>query len=460
MEANEAERAALRDDEAPTFLCVLLCTARPFTRWVLNLRLPLYTPFFLVIRGNNISMAALLVPLHTFVPAMIDAPLQPGKTEDDKPSRVLPTEFSIAGSTAPAMTAPAMTAPDKRPADKRPADKRPEGSPINAGKPLFSSETHGPTLTIEERTEQRLATRPKRQCRDKGVRTDARENTPGHCFVVGGLGEDNAMRTTVLAYNPIQNDWTTLTPMSTARSDFALCVLEDALYVFGGWTATGKTAQVEKYVPATNTWHRLKALPLALYGHSACVVGEAIYVLSGNTGSPAHVFKYDTRDDVWHNVTPMPSGRAWASVATLGHRVLVAGGFDRGYENSLLAYDTIEDKWDTLAPMPTSVTSAGVVVWHDQLFLFGGINPKKTQGSVYGYDSDSNTWRSLAPMPIACRHVAVFVDHEAIHILGGMKGKEVLNIHLRYEVRQNEWTRRQALPEALTGARGASLPCS
>jgi N-acetylneuraminic acid mutarotase len=281
----------------------------------------------------------------------------------------------------------------------------------------------------------------------------------GNLFVVGGLNVYNETSALVYCYNSVADEWTSRQAMHLDRCDFALCVAKGELYVFGGWNATqGKLTHVEKYTPSSNSWSRLCDMPESLFGHSACTVGEYIYILSGNSTPLQKVYVYDIQKNTWDNGVPMPVARAWASVAAVGHRIFVSGGFDIGKENSHLVYDTVSKQWKTLNPVPIKVSSAGICVADNKLYLFGGARDKKHWREVYVYDTDKDSWQRLTPMPegIGCRAMATFVNGRDIHLVCGVNGNNINRLHVCYNVSTDTWTHKKMTPEALQGLAGGN----
>ena len=85
-------------------------------------------------------------------------------------------------------------------------------------------------------------------------------NTPRHSFgsavldgkwyVAGGVDSEGRVLDSVEVYDPVQNVWTELTPMPTARAHLALAPLNGRLFALGGYDATGRTLRgVDVYRP-------------------------------------------------------------------------------------------------------------------------------------------------------------------------------------------------------------------
>ncbi|MDO9098650.1 MAG: MopE-related protein, partial [Candidatus Methanoperedens sp.] len=63
----------------------------------------------------------------------------------------------------------------------------------------------------------------------------------------------------------------------------AAAVVNNKIYVIGGWISSGAVATVEVYDPATNTWTNESSMPTARYLLAAEVVNNRIYAIGGET---------------------------------------------------------------------------------------------------------------------------------------------------------------------------------
>jgi hypothetical protein len=122
----------------------------------------------------------------------------------------------------------------------------------------------------------------------------------GVLYAVGGLNGDpnspGGHLSTVEAYDPVTNTWTTKAPMPTARSFLAIGVVGGALYATGGYTCcTGSSdlSIVEVYDPATNTWATRADMPTERSSLAAAVVNGVLYAVGGYNYDPASTVACD-----------------------------------------------------------------------------------------------------------------------------------------------------------------------
>ena len=72
------------------------------------------------------------------------------------------------------------------------------------------------------------------------------------------------VHSTVEAYDPSTDTWTTKSPMPTARSGLSVCEVDGIIYAISGFTDMNNplsTNTVEAYDPKTDTWTTKAPIP-------------------------------------------------------------------------------------------------------------------------------------------------------------------------------------------------------
>ena len=88
------------------------------------------------------------------------------------------------------------------------------------------------------------------------------------------------------------------------------------VYLAGGASASGKNSTLQAFNPTTNTWTTLASMPLTLYqGDGAGVINSQLYVAGGWNGYlPTNVLlKYDPPSNTWTSLPGIPG----SSIATV-----------------------------------------------------------------------------------------------------------------------------------------------
>ena len=106
----------------------------------------------------------------------------------------------------------------------------------------------------------------------------------GHIFTFGGVGADKTITSNVYEYTIASGTWSTVatTMPVAARDSAAVLAANGRIYILGGITAGGTTADVESYDPVGNTWTTEAPLPAPLSDEAVASDGFGrIEVLGG-----------------------------------------------------------------------------------------------------------------------------------------------------------------------------------
>lgn len=143
-------------------------------------------------------------------------------------------------------------------------------------------------------------------------------------------------------------DWKESTPLSTARKDFSLCGINNALYALGGYTLTGETllSIVEKFEADVEKWVEVRSMLVARANLSSCVVENKIFVAGGGDNS---IEVYDPRVDEWTPLVGAPDFPFAVKLCALQHYVYVIAN------NFFLRFDSLTSEWKHLSPLTKNV---------------------------------------------------------------------------------------------------------
>lgn len=162
----------------------------------------------------------------------------------------------------------------------------------------------------------------------------------GLLYVAGGVIDDadtdGHATDSVLAYDPVADQWTTVAPMLTPRARFRLVAAHGHLYAIGGLPSASQfpLRTVDRYSPKTDTWEAVRSMRESPGAPGAAVAGDRIVVVGGGPGGffdPAARHRttevYDVRTGNWHLLsTLLPHGTASLACAQAGDDVLAIGG--------------------------------------------------------------------------------------------------------------------------------------
>jgi kelch-like protein 18 len=106
----------------------------------------------------------------------------------------------------------------------------------------------------------------------------------GFLYALGGQLDGSTIYSTVEAYDPITDTWTTKAPMTIARQLEGVGVLNDQIYAAGGQNnSSGPLATAEAYNPRTDTWTAIAPMSTARYGLTLGVNDGVLYAIGGTT---------------------------------------------------------------------------------------------------------------------------------------------------------------------------------
>jgi len=207
------------------------------------------------------------------------------------------------------------------------------------------------------------------------------------------------------AYDPANNTWETKTPLNSQTGDWQTEVANGKIYIIGGSEGTIGTIQLLQsnyvYDPASDSWSQAAPIPTPVSDYASAVLNNKIYIIGGYDAceyggmSPALytcvnlVQIFDPSTDQWTQGTPMPNSiMAMGGCATSGtfapQRIYVVGGFNNpNFNYAFFGYTQIYDpetgNWSYGAPLPTATRYLSLENVNDKLYALGG------QNSAYAY---------------------------------------------------------------------------
>jgi len=161
--------------------------------------------------------------------------------------------------------------------------------------------------------------------------------------------------------------------MPTARRNHASCVVNDKIYVIGGYNGSYLDS-VEEYDPATDTWTTKTVMPTARSDHACAVVNSKIYVFGGYNGAYLDtVEEYNPATNSWATKTAMITARANLMAGAVSGKIFVIGG-ESGFAgmSTVEEYNPSDDSWTTKTSIPGGTSSAGIGVVGSNIYIIGG----------------------------------------------------------------------------------------
>jgi hypothetical protein len=187
----------------------------------------------------------------------------------------------------------------------------------------------------------------------------------GIIYAVGGttVNQDGSALSTVEAYDPATNTWTTKRDMPGPKDGLSTCAVDGTIYAIGGGFNHPADSSVIAYNPNTDTWSEKDDMPSPRAGLSTCGVDDIIYAIGGRIivfGGLSAVEAYHPATNTWMIKTGMPTSRSWLSSSTADGKIYAIGGLHDGepvatveeYDPSSDHGPRLDGAWIVAAPSP------------------------------------------------------------------------------------------------------------
>ncbi len=172
--------------------------------------------------------------------------------------------------------------------------------------------------------------------------------TAGRIYVVGGSSSAGfAPHDNLWVYDPLAGTWdTSLPPIPVSTMGAASGVIQGQLYVAGGATqAQQAQGGLYDYDIAARTWYTRTPMLQPVYEPAGVVLGGRLWVIGGaslngvqRADTPAGVTTvqiYDPLTDSWSWGPSLTGGRSHSGATVIGNQVLVFGGGDATFSDTL-----------------------------------------------------------------------------------------------------------------------------
>lgn len=277
----------------------------------------------------------------------------------------------------------------------------------------------------------------------------------GKIYYGGGLTNslsecDDIADNFVYCYDPMQDKWTSLPPLSVKC--FGLGQLRNELVATGGVQKYGNfKSDIQKavytYDEQTQQWQKQKIppMPTARCLHGILSLKSALVVVGGQISGPdddssstnaVEVFKLDEHQ--WYRAKPLPVCLLNMPITLLHDTCYVIGGYRDGpkchvyytkvdalFSNTVPKDQTTEDLSDVWKKLPTDmpICHPAAVTLTGNLLTIAGVakeNRESLQKGVYMYSSLSSTWSHIGDLPTPQKLcTAVRISPLEILVIGG-----------------------------------------
>ncbi len=270
----------------------------------------------------------------------------------------------------------------------------------------------------------------------------------------------------------IKYEWRSLPPLPTPRSEVTSAVIENDMYVIGGFEEPGVASdKVEIYNAVEKSWRSGPPLPTPLHHTVAVSLDDKIYVMGGYLEgwiSVNTVYIYDTEDRAWSEGPNMPRDKAAFTAQVLDGKIYTVGGASSRIEGGRLRfevlsineyYDPETREWRTASPLPSPREHLASAAVGGKMYVIGGrsLTLQTNTGINEEYDPQTDTWTRRAPMPTPRGGIVGAALSGKVFVFGGESGAGTFNEAEEYDPSTDEWRQVEPMPTARHGLAAATV---
>ena len=166
-------------------------------------------------------------------------------------------------------------------------------------------------------------------------------------------------------------------------------------------------------------WEEGAPAPVGRYGHTAVWLNGLVYVGGGLETGPSYIINcYDPVNNSWSS--PINTPYCLFAMTTLNNKLLIAGGFDKGYNrtNQILTMDAGQLK--NYTKMITARSYATATGHQGILIITGGEDDKgQILSSTELFDSSNGEWYVSDDLPQPHSSLKSVIVDNILYLLGG-----------------------------------------
>lgn len=227
------------------------------------------------------------------------------------------------------------------------------------------------------------------------------------------------------AYNTKTLTWTTLPEMPQALHGFQMAAYDNYIYIFGGFSFSEvhrpkwkSVDTIQRYDIKLSKWETLTTkLPRARSSNALAVVDNKVYLIGGWDSTPkfendkdgkfhSEIDVFDLKTEkifVSSNNLPPPLRRAFTAVVH-NNEIYLLGGIGEGashfdWIDNVTVFNPITNTWQEKSPLPFATFAPGAGVINDKIYFIGGMVLRDLKtfdldyvDDIYVFDLNKNLW--------------------------------------------------------------------
>ncbi|XP_053256434.1 kelch-like protein 21 [Podarcis raffonei] len=214
----------------------------------------------------------------------------------------------------------------------------------------------------------------------------------GNDIYVTGGSDGSRLYDCVWRYNSSVNEWTEVSPMLKAREYHSSVVLDGLLYV----VASDST---ERYDHTLDSWEPLQPMLYPMDNCSTTACRGKLYATGSLSGKESMVMQcYDPESDLWSlvNCGQLPPWSFAPKTVTLSGLMY----FVRDDSAEVDVYNPAKNEWDKIPPMLQVHVGGSLAVLGGKLYVSGGYdNTFELSAMLESYDPETRKWSLAGQLP-------------------------------------------------------------
>ncbi|XP_077294961.1 uncharacterized protein LOC143917355 [Arctopsyche grandis] len=263
-----------------------------------------------------------------------------------------------------------------------------------------------------------------------------------YIIVVGGMDKDIAK--IIEKYNPYSygNPWEDIYNINEPIKYFSSVLIEDKLYLFGGWFNNQITDKAWFIDLAKKELFKLPSMQEAKFCTTASLVGNSIFIIGG-TNEENQVLDTIEQWDIKTNTSKILNKKmnlkrhSHAAVVKDGDIYVIGGHDGKNVIQEVEFYSTTTNKWNGANSMNWNRMKLAAVGVENYIYAIGGSNGSQDLNSVERFNTENKIWEEIEDLPFAVKEHSAVVDKSRIICFGSFKSEQVLE----YIPIVNAWTR-------------------
>jgi non-specific serine/threonine protein kinase len=275
-------------------------------------------------------------------------------------------------------------------------------------------------------------------------------------------GDDNKGKADEVAVKPTPNTapasgWRELQPADTPRQQAPGAIVAGTAWVVGGLTDGPQgtpvaTRTVEGFDTAIGQWKTGPELPIPLHHAMAANYKGTLVVMGGwipkgpDLSATTSNRVFALRGGRWVELPHMRSPRAAGAAATVGDKLVVAGG--QANDRLVPGVEVFDGKqWTPATDIPTPREHVAAASDGNFMYVVGGrdLDPDKNSAALERFDPSSDTWEKLPDMPTPLGGLGAAIVEGRLLAVGGETSTDVLDTALAYDIARRKWSKAPSL---------------